>query len=83
MRVAAGAEMELQIMNGADDMAGLVDITVSQGGAGMGAGVGEGIPLLLIARDAEFFTIDGHFGDVAGSPLEVGLLVGDLIPLVL
>ena len=70
-------------MDGADDMTGFVDISVGERGAGMGAAVGEGVPLLLVARDAVFLAVNGDFGDVTWSPLEVGLLVGDLIPFVL
>ena len=81
IRVAAIAEMELQVMDRADDMAGAIDITVHHRGAGMGADVGEAIPPTIETRDAELFTVSFHFGYAAGSPFNICFLLREFIPL--
>ena len=81
VRVAAIAEMELKLMNGADDMAGAIDITVCHGGPGMWAGMGKPIPPAIESCNAELFTVGFHFGYTTGSPLNICFLLCEFIPL--
>ena len=79
--VAAIAEMELQVVDGADDMAGAIDITIRHRGSGMGADVGKTIPSAVETRYAELFAVGFHFGYTAGSPLNICFLLSEFIPL--